>query len=778
LRFLFAVDKFRLGILIYKGCSMSAKSSSTPRSSLLIIAAAIVVAVRLLALFSAETRVWGVDVLRHLDSWWWIAFSILPLLAALPSVEARLSRLLARRDQPWTAVLWTSVALIFLSAVLFPMDTFYYGDGGSLLSEIYKIGAKENYSSGILLNLKSAPLAGGLLSLLAVLIPNVMYPLGLTLPETPLFPFFGLSLIGVLFLGLFMHIEKERRLRLPLLLLVFGTGGGLFFFRYAEMYLPAFLAVTAYLLAASSALRGDRPVWLAVLLYVVAVASHYMMLALLPSLLYIILRRQTFVKTLTFPGRSLAISFVGLPALAFVLYFAFGFQHSESRVIMPLLPVTTAAGTQSYTLLSSYHLLDLINLLFLLAAFPLIYLLVTRLGGNNARDGKPEQIDGKSDNPSKEKADSKYKAKGTDRAQVHTQDTVSGERRMNEALRFQLIAGVSFLVFLFFANTSLGLARDWDIAAPLGVIIVMVLFEFLTAGGGRQSPQSTARLLQAGVVTVLFVVPWIAVNVNSGASTARFAEIMKFDDEHMYGDYALSGYETLRKQAVHAKDYDLEGEILQRMIKTVGYTEQFRMLVTNALYHVEKQPERYFRLNDWVLDRLAEKAVELRTRGLRHDYAINMKQIDSLAAVIAVESITYNHMQEMYPRIKAFADKSGCETGKNILLGAGWYMEENPEKALPSFAAVRAAGFRDLRIDGLYGSSLYVSGDTSRGNAEFQDGLLLYGDNPQYMLMVATSYLSRNERLVEARNLLERALSQNPPAEVRAQIEEILNQLK
>ncbi|MFZ1731819.1 MAG: hypothetical protein WBQ23_02580 [Bacteroidota bacterium] len=753
---------------------MSAKSNSSSRSFIMIVAAAIVVSLRLLAMLAGDARVWGVDVLRHLDLWWLAAFSILPLVAALPAVETRLSKFLDRRDLPWTRIFWGTAALLFAAVLLFPMDTFYYGDGGPLLSEIYKIGAQEHYSSEMLLNVKSAPLAGGLLHSLTLLIPNVMHPLGITLPKTPLFPFFALCMIGVVLLGISMLIEKDPRRRLPILLLVVGTGGGLFFFRYAEMYLPVFLAITAYLLAASAALRGDRPLWPSVLLFIIAVSAHFMALALLPSLLFLLLRRQSLVKTLTSTGRALSLSFAGMLALAFAIYFAFGFQQSDSRVIMPLLPVATEAGTLSYTLLSSYHLLDLVNILLLVAAFPLIYLLVGLLGNNGKKSPAKQHMSGGSDASKKDKTESGQNAgaKGSWKQSVPSAgDTVPGK----EAFYFQLIAGYSFLLFLFFANTSLGLARDWDIAAPLGVMIVMVLVEFFRADGGAGS-RVPAALLQAGIVAVLFNVPWVAANVNLTASTARFAGIMKLDDEHMYGDYALSGYEALRKQAVHAGEYVKEGEILQRMIEIVGYCEQYRMLLTNALYYVEKQPERYFELNDWMLKRLAGKSGQLRNSGSVGDYSITLNQIDSLAAVMAVESISYGKMQEMYPRILAFAEKSGCATAKNTLLGTGWYLEENIEKSIPYFAAVRAAGFRDSRIDAMYGSGLYVSGDVGRGNAEFQDGLKRYGDNPQYLFMVATSYLRRNERLPEARALLEAALSKNPPPEARAQIEEVLAQ--
>ncbi len=717
------------------------------RRYVLLISAISVVGLRIAALVIDDQRTWGLDMFRYLDGWWLIAFSVLPLLAALPAAEALFARLFARRSLNWTYAAWGGIAMLLLAAVLSPMQTFFYGDGGPLVAEVYKIGSQEQYTSTMLLNVQSAPLAGAFLHLFAVAIPTVMYSIGLSLPKTPLFPFFCISLLGVVLLGVVLHMEKDRRLRLPLLLLLIGTGGGLFFFSYAEMYLPVFLAVTAYLFAGASALRGGRPVWPAVLLFIVAVAAHYMAVALLPSVLYLLLHRNALVRRHTASPRALAISFAGLCILALAAYFALGFHQSDSRVIMPLLPVHTPAGTLSYTLLSSYHLLDLVNLLLLLGAFPLILLL---LQGARMRGGKRN-----------EKAESRKPVNGS-----------------GEALRFHLIAGFSFLLFLFFANTSLGLARDWDIAAPLGVLVVTTLVEVLRGNlrGAMRDPQA-AYFLQAGVVAALFVVPWIAVNVNVDASTARFAEIMTLDDEHMYGDYALSGYEALRKQAVHAGDADWEGEILQRMVEIVGYTEQYRLLIANALYHAESQPEKYMLLNNWVLDRLERTAAELRSRGRQGNYAINLKQIDSLAAVMAIESVTYGNMQNMSPRIDTFAERSGCLTARNILRGTGQYLKQDFSAAIPFFAEVRAADFRDRRVDGMYGTSLYLGGDKISGETEFHDGLQRYDKNPQYLFIVATSYLHMKEHIEEARALLERALALNPPADARAKIENILGQL-
>ncbi|MBR9974193.1 MAG: tetratricopeptide repeat protein, partial [Bacteroidetes bacterium] len=506
--------------------------------------------------------------------------------------------------------------------------------------------------------------------------------------------------------------------------------------------------------AASASLRGQRPVWPALLLFAVAVATHYMALALLPSLLFLLFRDNGMVRRVTGSSWSLFAVSAGMLVLAFVLYFLFGFQHSDSRVIMPLIPVETAAGTLSYTLLSSYHLIDLLNLVLLLGGFPLLMLLLS--------SWKPGPLSG---------AGSRSHAGKQEHAKIR-------DEGLSAPLRFQLIAVWSFFLFLFFANTSLGLARDWDIAAPLGSMLVMVFVESRRRAPAGENADTSVPLLQAGIVSVLLVLPWIAVNVDEDASTARFTDIMVLDDNHMYGDYALSGYEALRKHAVHSEDYLREGDILQRMIEVVGYTEQYRMLIVNSLYFTSRDPRRYMALNTWMLDRLGVKAGELRAKGKERDYAIGKKQMDSLVAVMATESITYGRHRELRPFVETIAAGTGLQTGIRVYEGADLYASQRYDEGITVFEQIRNAGYRDPRVDGMYASCLYVGGDRDRGEREFQDGLQRYGDNPQYLYMMATSYLQRDGRFTEVRALLERALALDPPDDARAQITGLLQQLQ
>jgi len=710
-----------------------AGKSKNDSPSVLITAALTAAVIRLAALAFPGARLWGVDMLRYHDPLLVALFTALPLIAALPFWRGLLEHAFEHIGNTiWNRLFVGSVAVFIIAVAVFPMKTFFYGDGGSLIAEIYRMGSSQGYTGTLLLNLQSAPLAGVLLHGLASGIPTVINTIGMPLPETAHYPFHAVSLIGAAAIGFIIALEKDRAARLPLLLLIWGTGGVLLFFGYVEMYLPVHLAVTAYLLAATGVMRDGRPPWHAILLFILALAAHYMTLALLPTLLFLILRRHTFMRVLTGSWRAILLSAGGIIVAAGLVYLAAGFAHSDSRVVMPLQPVSTDAGTLSYTLLSSWHLLDLINLVLLVALFPLLYLGILFI------------------------------------TRRHT-------LQFDDGLRLQLIAAFFFMLFLLFANTSLGLARDWDIAAPLGAMVALLIF---AVQSGEAHAVRLARLLQTGVTAALFMLPWIAVNVDEDASAARFADIMPLDDEHMYGDYALSGYEALRKHALHESDYAREARLLQRMIEVVGYPEQYRLLMTNALLHVRTQPDAYLRLNTWMLGALESQARELRDKKTDRGYAISLWQIDSLGAVVAADAVQYGTARDLYQPMERFARRSGCKSGYELLSATLLYEEGRMAEAAACFSHAWDAGFHDPRMDGLYGSSLFQDGRREAADSVFAEGMQHHGDDAQFLFIAASTYLRDPSRRAEALRLLEKARKCNPPEQARVRIDQLLKALR
>ncbi len=685
-------------------------------------------ALRLLPLALPEARLWSVDAFRYLDPLVIVLTSLLLLACALPPVQQRLAEWFGGMDsKKWARVTGMFAGFLLLAALLFPMRTFFFGDGGTLISEVYKINALENYTSSVLLNLKSAPLAGGMLHALAVSIPASMIALGMTPPESPMFPFYALSLLGVAALYVVLFFERDSRHRFLDIAFIVGSGAVVLLFSHVEMYLSVTLAITAFLLAGQRALKGEVSAAVVILLFVVSVLAHYMALALLPALLFVLGKRSGLISNLTGSARALFLTWLASLVLIVVLYWLLGFAASDSRIVMPLFDVSTDAGTQSYTLLSVAHLMDIGNVLLLLGALPLLFVITNTF------------------------------------TQPRTAST--------QEQRFLWTALLYFGTFIFFANTSLGLARDWDIAAPLGIMFALLArHSFASAEGGARR----AIVGVAALASVAAVIPWVLVNVDDDAAALRFEEVMQLDESSMYGDYALSGYEALRKHYIHNGQLDKEALIIYRMIDRVGYAEQYRLMLVNSIarFTIDKKASMQSQL--WMLDRLQRTADELILSGKDRNYSISRWEIDSLVAVIAVESITNATMREVFVPVRDMKHRAGLKLGHDILVGAGWYLDQKFPEAAEALRSVWESRFRDARVDGMYGSALSLSGMPDVGDAVFMEASQWHREHPQFLFFFAITQLQLNRNLGAAKTALEFALTSNPPEAVRSQISEIL----
>jgi hypothetical protein len=707
---------------------------ATPTASPSRIFLPLTLAIGLFALLRAlpfvfpDARLWGLDAASYLDPVVMGVLTLLLLLFAVPSVQLRLAEWSdTARLNLWTARTRIAAILLLLLAILFPMGTFFYGDGGTLVSEVYKIGAQENYSSAVLLNVQSAPLAGALLHALAVAIPSAMFALGATPPETPMFPFFALSLLGIIGIYLAVHLQRDPKVRFIDLLLISGSASVLLFFSYVEMYLTVTVAITAFLLAGRRALRGELSITLVVLLYAIALAAHYMTLALLPALLYVVFAKHSVAATLAGSRRALLATWLASLGIVALLYWLLGFASSDSRVVMPLFEQTTDAGTLSYTLLSAAHLIDFANVLLLLGSLPLLFMLVTAFfNGNAAWDAERS---------------------------------------------FLTVALLYFGTFIFFANTSLGLARDWDVAAPLGIMFALLATRSLTY---LDAARRNAVFVTLGIASIIAILPWMLVNIDDDRAAERFEAVMQLDEERMYGDYALSGYEALRKYYLHHGRLDDEARILFRMVDVVGYSEQYRLLLVNSIsrFHADKTASLQSQL--WMLDRLGRASDEMILSGRSTSYAITRWEIDSLVAAIAVESITNSTMKQIFPSVKEMVDRAGLKLGYDILIGAGWYLDEKFVEASEALRSSWESSFRDARIDGMYGSALSLSGLPDIGDAVFYESSQWHGEHPQFLFFFAITQLRMNRQAGAAKTALQLALTYNPPASAREQIEDIL----
>ena len=157
-----------------------------------------------------------------------------------------------------------------------------------------------------------------------------------------------------------------------LLLMTMGATG--LFYGYIESYPPVAVAILAYLLAGLRCARRGRGLFLLVLAFAVAVASHLVTLYLAPSLLFLILRGPVSqVRRAALIGLAVA-----LPATLLVLLGSGPAQwlHTFELATGAARAGPVATSTmRPYEIVSLGHAIDLANVMLLVVPVPLLLLL-------------------------------------------------------------------------------------------------------------------------------------------------------------------------------------------------------------------------------------------------------------------------------------------------------------------------------------------------------------------------------------------------------------------
>ena len=220
------------------------------------------------------------------------------------------------------------------------------------------------------------------------------------------------------------------------------------FMGYVEVYGAVAFILSCYILISIRHIKGKLSFILLPSTFLLMVAVHYLTLLVIPSLLFLSWREwKSGKKNLVISGYGIAIG------ILLVFLVAVGFDTSKFSAsvpyshILPLFPGTDTNEIIStpYTLLSGYHIADIINNLLLLYA-PAIILFVLIIG------------------------------------------KINREVLRSPVVRFLAAALIPVLLFLAGAKFDLGAAKDWDVLAPyafIGILLAAVLF-LQTAVENRQ----------------------------------------------------------------------------------------------------------------------------------------------------------------------------------------------------------------------------------------------------------------------------------------------------
>ncbi len=190
----------------------------------------IVTLLRLAASWYGGTQFWGLDYIQYFDIPYLPGFTILPFLFLVPGIRKATTHFLMNtvaKNSTYFLLLATTVLVLFVS---FRMETFFYGDGGLLPPQIYKLGLDQHADKSLLLNLKSSPLPGVYLVALVYAIPYLYKFLGIGAPVSAIYPFIYFSVSAFLIAVFFLLTVKERRERIVYFITLLSSAGALLFF--------------------------------------------------------------------------------------------------------------------------------------------------------------------------------------------------------------------------------------------------------------------------------------------------------------------------------------------------------------------------------------------------------------------------------------------------------------------------------------------------------------------------------------------------------------------
>lgn len=292
--------------------------------------------------------------------------------------------------------------------------------------------------------------------------------------------------------------NRQERTILRLFLLTIGTIE--LFCGYAENYAPLTAFILLYLYTSWRYLDVQGSLTTPALVWSIAFAFHFSAAVLFPSLAFLyytewqrdLSKRSFYLKLVLPPALVLSILlFVGFDLRDF-----FQKLGTESHTV-PLW--TPDPLLRPHALLSSVHLLDVVNQHLLVAPMGLLLIGAVLL-------------------------------------------TMRTHIVLNPPL-ILLSSGVFFYVLLTaIFNTEIGAFRDWDVLSPVAVPTVLLAAYLLT-----RCVKSTAQIRLAwmvSVVSLFHLVPWLYVNADTDRSIARFAASLS-DASRLSARVRAWGYEEL-----------------------------------------------------------------------------------------------------------------------------------------------------------------------------------------------------------------------------------------
>jgi len=443
-----------------------------------------------LAFFGIEVRV-GVSFLMLLILIQSVQFYLIDLIRSVVDLENDRSPVVR-----WILGAFAIVGMTFVF-VHFRATTYFLGDG---YVQLRSLKIPENMDNLGLTGFAREPLVGFLVFQLCRLFSFLE---SFTPPEDAYLWVSVLS--GVCFtiiawkgIGLFVAEGTDRILILFFLL---ASGVSILFFGSVENYAPGYVGILLFLLLGTGYLKEKISIYWAMAAYGLLLSMNFGAVVFLPALAYLVyvgIRRGEAAET----GAALLIS--GTIFIATLLVSGYSpsfFPQVFNDAGTNILPFGGPAGKhQAYSIFSLSHAADLANLFLLCTPAAVVLLLAAII-------------------------------------------VTLKKRRLPESSEWFLLltmgCGIGLIAVL---NCTLGMSRDWDIAAPFSVgIPIAAIAIWTTVADNRETRQRAILVLS--IVTLLQTGAWVALNADAHSAVARF-EIL--EEKKLWGTQAcLEAYEEL-----------------------------------------------------------------------------------------------------------------------------------------------------------------------------------------------------------------------------------------
>ncbi len=518
------------------GSTKGANGVDTLKAQRFVSAAFLVlVLLRFAAAFFPKERLWGLNHLAYLPMWLTVLLTAVALFSCTP-LAARFTRDLTNRLYQFYSWLTTKISRTILYILLglgfallcwsFPIQFPFLGDGPQSLFYIARFLVGDETSPTSITRIEA-------LTSLVYFNVSKLTPTTTDIGTARAYVHLIYQIAGAASGGLFFflvltiahHAARQVSEKVLVIVTLLGCAGTLFFLAYIEYYTFVYVSIGFYCYAALVYCEGRVRIYVPIVAFLLSVGFHLLALVLLPSVLYLVLSHWSQrVRRLTFRQALLVIS---ISAVVLFMLYLFAYLLPE-----PLLTVRRVRnffvpflrlGDYTYTLLSHYRLIDLVNEWLLVSQIGVVFLAVVIFF-------------------------LRKKIEWNQRRYV-----------------FLLFAAAYMIMLNLSANAAFSLGIDWDIFAAVGLVYTLLGIYLVVPLIQKSQWRWNVVGMVMGAATVS-IVPWIMVNVNSDMAVERFKNLIELDAAHLPIWSMEYRYETVRKYYLHQKREYEEFEAIQTLI--------------------------------------------------------------------------------------------------------------------------------------------------------------------------------------------------------------------